>query len=118
MHYFLALALTLAISTPGAAQQNRAVGKGTAKSNIAFLRDLTKRVEEAGYTKVRMVPQMFVVLAVRSDGKPITLIVDSNTLKAAEVEGAQEFIEEVIGADPNKYSPPPWLERQPNRRGY
>ena len=100
MHYFFALALLFAATSPAASQQNRPANK--AKSNAEFLRDLTKRVEGAGYSKVRMIPQMFVVLAIRADGKPITLIVDSNTLKAAEVEGAQEFIEEVTGIAPSK----------------
>lgn len=104
MHYFLALALLFAITNPAAAQQTRSASKKVtaAKSNVAFLRDLTKRIEDAGYRKVRMIPQMFVVLAVRSDGKPITLIVDSNTLKAAEVEGAQEFIGEATRVDHTK----------------
>ncbi len=103
MHYVLALALLFAITNPGAAQQTRPPSKKvTAKSNVAFLRDLTKRIEDAGYSKVRMIPQMFVVLAIRSDGKPITLIVDSNALKAAEVEGAQEFIGEATGVNPTK----------------
>ena len=103
MHYFIALALLFAITNPAAAEQNRPANKkAAAKSNVAFLRDLTKRIEDAGYSKVRMIPQMFVVLAVRSDGKPITLIVDSRTLKAVEVEGAQEFIGEATGVDHTK----------------
>ncbi len=80
MHYFVTVALLLSITSPAVAQQNLPASK--AKSNVAFLRDLTRRIEGAGYSKVRMIPQMFVVLAVRADGKPITLIVDSNTLKA------------------------------------
>ena len=99
MHYFLALALLFAITNPAAAQQNRPANN---KSNVRFLRDLTKRIEDAGYSKVRMIPQMFVVLAVRSDGKTITLIVDSQTLKAAEVEGAQEFIGDATGVHHTK----------------
>jgi len=103
MQYFTALVLAFAISNPCIAQQAHAASKkGAAKSNAAFLRDLTKRIAGAGYSKVQMIPQMFVVLAVRSDGKPITLIVDSNTLKATEVEGAQEFIMEATGVDPAK----------------
>ena len=103
MHSFIALVLSFAITNPAAAQQTRPANtKVTTKSNVAFLRDLTKRIEGAGYSKVRMIPQMFVVLAIRADGKPITLIVDSNTLNAVEVEGAQEFIEEVTGVNPSK----------------
>ena len=103
MHRFIALALLFTITNPAAAQQNRPANKkAAAKSNVAFLRDLTKRIEDAGYSKVQMIPQMFVVLAVRSDGKPITLIVDSRTLKAVEVEGAQEFIGEATGVDHTK----------------
>jgi hypothetical protein len=103
MRYLTALVLALAMANSAIAQQAHAASKtGAAKSNVAFLRDLTKRIEGAGYSKVQMIPQMFVVLAVRSDGKPITLIVDSNTLKATEVEGAQEFIKEATGVDPAK----------------
>ena len=40
---------------------------------------------------------LFVSFAVRSDGKPITLIVNSNSLKAVEFEGAQRFIGKATG---------------------
>ena len=103
MRYLTAFVLALAMANPVIAEQAHTASKtGAAKSNAAFLRDLTKRIEGAGYSKVQMIPQMFVVLAARSDGKPITLIVDSNTLKATEVEGAQEFIKEATGVDPAK----------------
>ena len=100
LHYWVALALLVAITYPAEAQQHRPAERPTAKSNVEFLRDLTNRIEDAGYTSVRMIPQMFVVIAVRSDGKPVTLLVDSNSLKATEVEGAQEFIREATGMDP------------------
>jgi len=99
MRYLTAFVLALAMANPAIAQQAHAASKKGAASNVAFLRDLTKRIEGAGYRKVQMIPQMFVVLAVGSDGKPITLIVDSNTLKATEVEGAQEFINDATGVN-------------------
>jgi hypothetical protein len=60
------------------------------KSNIEFLRELGKRIEGAGYSDVHLIPQMFVVLANRSDGRQTTLIVDSKTLQAVEVGNTDE----------------------------
>src|SRR4051794_20450753 len=54
------------------------------QQNVDFLRQLAMRIEQTGYRDAKVIPQMFVVVAKRRDGKDITLIVDSNTLKALE----------------------------------
>ena len=100
MRYFLVLLLMVS-SMPalaaGPAKGSKPKESLESKSNAIFLRELTKRIEGAGYNNVHMIPQMFVVLGNRSDGKPTALIVDSKTLKAVEVEGALEFIGDATG---------------------
>jgi hypothetical protein len=53
--------------------------------NVAFLQDLVKRIQETGFKDVHVVPQMFFVLAVKPDGTPVRMVVDSDTLKTLEV---------------------------------
>jgi hypothetical protein len=62
------------------------------KANLEFLRQLSKKVEDAGFKHVRVIPEMFVVIVERPDGKPAAMVVDSNTLKAFEVEGGLNAI--------------------------
>jgi hypothetical protein len=51
------------------------------KENVDFLRALARLIATKGFTNVRVIPQMFVVTAVGPDGKPRTMIIDSNSLK-------------------------------------
>ena len=106
MRYLLALLLvancTAAIAAEPAKTPNELLDS---KSNIEFLRELGKRIEGAGYSDVHLIPQMFVVLANRSDGRQTTLIVDSKTLQAVEVVGALEFIGKATGTRPGTELP-------------
>ena len=95
MHFFLALCLVLNTFPAFAAANDgkpQSYAEQLDKSNIEFLRQLSKSVEDAGYKHVRVVPEMFVVLVERRDGKGTVLIVNSNTLKAVEVEGSLEAL--------------------------
>jgi len=56
------------------------------KANVDFLRELADRIKKSGYEQVEIVPQMFVVIAKKPEGKPQMLIVDYNTMRAIEVE--------------------------------
>jgi hypothetical protein len=98
MRFFLVLLLMVSSMSAHAAQPAKGSKESLeSKSSAIFLRELTKRIEAAGYNNVHMIPQMFVVLANRSDGTLTALIVDSKTLKAVEVEGALEFIGDATG---------------------
>jgi|SRR3954454_16608794 hypothetical protein len=95
MRFFLALCLMLDTYAALAAATDvkpQSYAEQLDKSNIEFLRQLSKNVEDAGYKHVQIVPEMFVVLVERGDGKRIVLIVNSNTLKAVEVEGGLEAL--------------------------
>jgi hypothetical protein len=106
MRYFLALFLVANFISAAAAEPGNAPNElSDPKSNSEFLSGLSKRIEGAGYSNVHMIPQMFVVLANRSDGKPTTLIVDSKSLQAVEVEGALEFIGKATGTRPGTELP-------------
>ena len=98
MRYLLVLLLVFNWSLAAeAAKASKPKEVIEAKSSAIFLLELTKRIESAGYSNVHMIPQMFVVLANRSDGRPTALIVDSKTLKAVEIEGALQFIGDARG---------------------
>jgi hypothetical protein len=61
------------------------------KSNEEFLRALAKRIREAGYQHVQLVPQMFVAIVEKSNGERTVLIVDYNTMQTLEVDGGLGF---------------------------
>jgi hypothetical protein len=106
MRYLLALLLVANFISAPAAETVRAPNELLdQKRNIEFLHELSKRIEGAGYSNVHMIPQMFVVLANKSDGTPTTLIVDSKSLQAVEVEGALEFIGKATGTKPGTELP-------------
>ena len=103
MRYFLVLLLMVS-SMPalaaGPAKGPKPKEVMEEKSSAFLLLELSKRIEGAGYRNVHMIPQIFVVLANRSDGRPTALIVDSKTLKAVEVDGAFDFIGDATGTNP------------------
>jgi hypothetical protein len=47
--------------------------------------ELKKRVEAVGFKDVEVVPQMFVVVAKKPDGRSVSMIVDSETLQALQL---------------------------------
>jgi hypothetical protein len=99
MRFFLALCLALNTSSTFAAPQS--YSEQLDKSNIEFLRQLAKNIETAGYERVRVVPEMFVAVAVH-EGKRTVLIVNSNTLKTVEFTGGIE----ALTADGTEIAPP------------
>jgi hypothetical protein len=54
-------------------------------ANDMFLADLRQRLLQRGYEQVRVVPQMFVVKAMEK-GRPVTLIVDSDSLQSLAIK--------------------------------
>lgn len=64
---------------PGAKNGDRLAAKNA--------EELKKKVEEVGFKDVEIVPQMFVVLAKKPDGKGVSMIVDAETLQALQLGG-------------------------------
>jgi len=62
------------------------------KANMEFLRDLANKLEATGFKHVRVVPELFVAVVERPDGKPAALVVDSNTLRTFEVEKSLDAV--------------------------
>jgi hypothetical protein len=54
--------------------------------------ELKKKVEEVGFKDVEVVPQMFVVIAKKPDGRGVSMIVDAETLQALQLgdEGSDQ----------------------------
>ena len=104
MRFLLGLSVLLIMGSSFAAgnvEGPKSYSEQLDKSDIEFLRQLAKNIEDAGYNRVQIIPEMFVVLATR-EGKRIVLIVNSNTLKAAEIEGGIE----ALTAGTNELAPP------------
>lgn len=51
------------------------------KQNIEFLKELAHLIEQKGYKSIHVIPQLFVATGRAPDDKPVTMIIDSNTLK-------------------------------------
>jgi len=47
--------------------------------------ELKKKVEAVGFKDVEVVPQMFVVIAKKPDGRGVSMIVDAETLQALQL---------------------------------
>ena len=52
---------------------------------VSSAEELKKKVEEVGFKDVEIVPQMFVVLAKKPDGRGVSMIVDAQTLQALQL---------------------------------
>jgi hypothetical protein len=97
MRQALLIFLLLATNASAQASENDATLSGRDysrlmdKANQDFLRELANRIKEAGYADVQIVPQLFVVIAKKTNGSPKMLIVDYNTMRAIEVENGLEF---------------------------
>ena len=63
-------------------------------SQVEFLRRLSKTIEQSGFKKVQIIPQMFVAVVENQEGKSSVLVVDSTTLKAFEVDGALDVVDQ------------------------
>jgi hypothetical protein len=60
---------------------------GAERRAAANPEELKKRVEEVGFKDVEVVPQMFVVVAKKPDGRGVSMIVDAETLQALQLGG-------------------------------
>jgi hypothetical protein len=56
-------------------------------SNEKFLIELRERIERTGLSAVHIFPSLFVVTATNSQGKDISLIVNSDSLRTIEIGG-------------------------------
>jgi hypothetical protein len=75
------------------------------KENVDFLRDLARLITAKGFTNVKVIPQMFVVTAVGPDGKPLTMIVDSNSLKTFTFDNTSPDLGEAATSKPEGHLP-------------
>lgn len=58
--------------------------------NEKFLLELKRRVESAGFSDVNVLPSMFVMTAKSRDGRSITLVVNSDTLRSLQIGAETE----------------------------
>jgi hypothetical protein len=70
---------------PNAAGAQPSPGTGVERRAAANPDELKKRVEEVGFKDVEVVPQMFVVVAKKPDGRGVSMIVDAETLQALQL---------------------------------
>jgi hypothetical protein len=101
----LSLLLVPAKTAESPAEAPSSYAKRMDKENIEFLRQLSRMVGEKGFRDVEPVPQMFVFLAKRSDGREITLLVNSDTLQAMELKGTSDFLRSATRALPEGVVP-------------
>src|ERR1041385_14765 len=55
------------------------------RPGVTSAEELKKKVEEVGFKDVEIVPQMFVVLAKKPDGRGVSLIDDAQTMQALQL---------------------------------
>lgn len=60
-------------------------GVGAERRAAASHDELKKKVEAVGFKDVEVVPQMFVVIAKKPDGRGVSMIVDAETLQALQL---------------------------------
>lgn len=59
----------------------------SSSANTAFIRELQRKVEAAGYTDVQVEPRMFFATAMDATGNPVGLMVDADTETTIEIDG-------------------------------
>ncbi len=106
MRNIAAIALTVLAAHVAFARAEPLHSAGSPPSNVSAERlgaagaatsaeELKKKVEKVGFKDVEIVPQMFVVLAKKPDGRGVSMIVDAQTLQALQLGGD--------GSGPAKY---------------
>jgi len=70
---------------PNAPSNPTSPGTGVERRAAANPDELKKRVEEVGFKDVEVVPQMFVVIAKKPDGRGVSMIIDAETLQALQL---------------------------------
>jgi hypothetical protein len=66
------------------------------EENRIFLKQLTAKVRETGYRDVQVVPQIFIVKATDKSGRAVTLLVNSGTNQAVEIDGVPPGLVETV----------------------
>ena len=61
-------------------------------SGPAILQKLKRSLEKVGYTEVQVVPEIFVAITTSAEGNRVTLLVNTNTMQAMELEGTSDFV--------------------------
>lgn len=94
MRYYLATAALILVAAQFASARGGPPEKAGSQPPAKFNADrpaaksaeeLKKKVEEVGFKDVKIVPQMFVVLAKKPDGQGVSMIVDAQTLQALQI---------------------------------
>jgi hypothetical protein len=91
MHKFFLVGIFLAIAQTGMAGVSPSGPSSYAatldEDNLRFLKQLVAKVRDAGFREAQVVPQIFLVKATDKFGRAVTLLVNSDTNQAVEVEG-------------------------------
>ena len=92
---FLSALLVLIVALPATAAEDirTPYAQTLDQSNAKFLRELGRQVARAGFRNATVVPGVFLVRVEDDLGKPVMLLVNSDTLQATILEGtAAELI--------------------------
>jgi hypothetical protein len=84
----LLILLTLALSTAAIAGPSSTKPKKTDPSEEAgqrFIRKLTSVVSKAGYKNIELAPHIFILFATNKNGEKVTLVVDTEQMRALEL---------------------------------
>jgi hypothetical protein len=93
MRFFISLMFVAIATTTMAAERGRKPHAETPNaSNVKFLRELERQVERSGFRKATVMPKVFLVRVEDDDGKPVMLLVNSDTLQAMILEGAADAL--------------------------
>ena len=95
-HFYLALVLGVTALLAPALVDAESRTRSSATNPERF-RELTKALEDAGFSDVNFLSDMYVARVTR-EGTSTVLLVDSRTRKAVEVAGARDFLS-VTGHD-------------------
>jgi hypothetical protein len=102
---FLLIPAHLAAAATVEKEPSREYSKLLDKENVEFLRNLAILLEGQGFKDVRIIPQLFVAIAKNSEGRPKTLMVDYNTLKAFSFDGELPLVSTVKDGQPETAVP-------------
>jgi hypothetical protein len=80
--------VAIATTTTAAENRRKPYAETLDASNVKFLRELERQVERSGFRNATVMPKVFLVRVEDDDGKPVMLLVNSDTLQAMILEGA------------------------------
>ena len=97
MHRVLSVGLLTVVASTATARQeppgapitytSRYSDLSSSEANVAFLGELRKKIEAAGYSDVNIDPGLFFATAMDSTGNPVGLMVDSDSETTVELDG-------------------------------